>query len=153
LRRLLDDVEGTVLAYRSLPGEVDLDPLVDTAPERFALTRTPDDGELTIHPATSPTERHRYGFVQPVVDAPVVEEASITVVLVPGLAFDRRGGRLGRGQGYYDRLLARLDPSVLRIGVATSASVIDVVPTDPHDIAMTHLVTEAGVVDLRSTHP
>lgn len=153
LRRFLDEEDGIVLAYRALPGEVDLDPLIDEEPARFALTRTPEEGELTLHPASSPTERHRYGFEQPIAAAAAVPADDVAVVLVPGLAFDRRGGRLGRGRGHYDRLLARFDPATALVGVTTEAAVIELVPVEPHDVAMTHLATERGVVDLRSTRP
>jgi 5-formyltetrahydrofolate cyclo-ligase len=64
---------------------------------------------------------------------------------VPGLAFDRRGHRVGHGLGYYDRLLARLPPDALRIGVVPAALVVTALPADDHDIAMTLLATEHGV--------
>ena len=153
LRAFVDGQDGLVVTYRSLPGEVDLDLLADEAPDRYALTRMPEEGELSLHPASSPTERHRYGFDQPTADAPEVADDDVAVVLVPGLAFDRHGGRLGRGLGHYDRLLARLGPATTRVGVTTESSVIEAVPVEPHDVVMTHLATELGVVDLRSTRP
>lgn len=137
-----------VVVYDALPGEVRLDALVDGHPDprhRFALTRTPDDGRrLTVHRWGSPTERHPYGYRQPHRDAPVVADADIGAVVVPGLAFDRAGTRLGHGAGYYDRFLARLDPGVLRIGV-TGGWLADRLPAEPHDVAMTHLAGPDGV--------
>lgn len=138
---------GWVVAYRALADEVVLDLLFDElGTGLFALTRTPDDGyELTVHPLTAPAERHRYGFWQPVAGGQRVADGDIAAVLVPGLAFDRSGGRLGRGMGYYDRFLARLDPTVVRIGV-TGGVVVPRLPVDAHDVAMTHLVDAEGVV-------
>lgn len=153
LAELLRSIDGIVLAYRSIPGEPDIDPLLGGSPERFALTRTPERGPLTLHPATAAAERHRFGFEQPVATAPELADDDIAAVLVPGLAFDHAGGRLGRGQGHYDRLLARLPAERPRIGIATLATVLAVVPTEDHDVRMTHLVTEAGVRDVRPTHP
>ncbi|MEO1060867.1 MAG: 5-formyltetrahydrofolate cyclo-ligase [Actinomycetota bacterium] len=153
LRALLDGVDGVVLAYRSLPGEVDLDPLLHGAPDRFALTRTPEEGPLTIHPASSETELHRFGFVQPRADAELLPDHDVAVVLVPGLAFDRRGGRLGRGRGHYDRLLARLGAEVWRVGVTSASSVIEEVPSETHDVPMTHLVTERGAIEVSRSRP
>lgn len=141
---LLAGLDGWVVTFRALGHEPDLiglEGMSGLGP--FALTRTPDGAELlTVHPADAPSERHRYGFDQPVADAPIVPPAEIAAVLVPGLAFDRTGGRLGHGQGWYDRWLEGLGVDVLRIGVVTVERLLDRVPTEAHDIAMTHVVTE-----------
>lgn len=138
-----------VVVFDALPGEVDLRPLVEDHPDpgsRYALTRTPDRGRvLTVHRWDGPRERHRYGYEQPVAGAPTVDDLDIGAVLVPGLAFDRQGTRLGRGAGYYDRFLARLDPAVLRVGI-TGGYIVDELPSAPHDVAMTHLATADGVL-------
>jgi 5-formyltetrahydrofolate cyclo-ligase len=151
---LCDAPAGWVLTYRPLPGEVDLRPLEQRLPGRpFALTRTGSGPDLTVHPAGSPNERHRWGFDQPRAGSPEVPLAQIAVVLVPGLAFDRRGTRLGHGLGYYDRLLARLPKAALRIGVIPSQLVVDRLPADDHDVPMTHVATEHGVVPCPVSDP
>ena len=142
--------EGTVVLYLPLPDEVDVTPVMDSVERGFALTRTPARGPLTLHPADTPRERHRYGFEQPVAGAPLTEPGDVGVVLVPGLAFDRGGGRLGRGGGYYDRFLPNLPPDAARVGVVPDHLVVQAVPTDPHDVPMTHLATESGVHRLPS---
>ncbi len=148
----------SVLTFDAMPGEVDLGSLIVHAPEpeqRFAITRTPEEGfELSVHRFGCATERHRYGYRQPTADAPVLEDEHIGAVLVPGLAFDRSGVRLGRGRRYYDRLLPRLitrhtergngSGRPLLIGV-TGGYVVDALPHDAHDVPMTHLATAAGV--------
>lgn len=131
-----------------MPGEVDLASLVadwsDLGP--FALTRTPEAGRtLSVHPYDSVSEVHRYGYRQPVAEAEVVADADIAVVLVPALAFDRSGQRLGWGAGYYDRFLGRLAPDVVKIGIS-DGYLLDSLPVEPHDIAMDFLATEAGVM-------
>lgn len=151
LERFLTDKRpaGWVVAYDALPGEPDLTELLarpDAGP--FALTRTPEAGwDLTVHPADAPRERHEFGYSQPVADADTVPDADIAVVLVPGLAFDWSGTRLGHGAGYYDRFLARLAPDVVRIGV-TDGFIVAGLPRDAHDLPMTHLASEIGVVEL-----
>ena len=135
----------TVVAYRAMEGEVPLDELVAAdRRHRWATTRTPPGGDLTVHPWDSPTERHRYGFDQPTGDAPTVGHDQIALVLVPGLVFDRRGGRLGHGKGYYDRLLAAL-PGAVAVGVTVDALVVPVLPTGPYDVPMAWLASESGV--------
>jgi 5-formyltetrahydrofolate cyclo-ligase len=68
-----------------------------------------------------------------------------SVILVPGVAFDRSGGRLGRGAGYYDRVLAQLAGAV-RVGIAADLQVLDRVPRDPWDIPMDYIVTETRLL-------
>ncbi len=143
------DRSKRVLIYDAMGDEVSLTALIEADPEpakRFAVTRTPNEGyALSLHPWGGPSERHRYGYLQPAHDAPVVDDAEIGAVLVPALAFDVGGMRLGRGKGYYDRLLIRSGPDRLRIGM-TAGLIADRVPRDSYDIAMTHLAA-AGRVD------
>jgi 5-formyltetrahydrofolate cyclo-ligase len=58
--------------------------------------------------------------------------------------------RLGRGGGHYDQFLARLPPSTRRVGVCPADLVVDRLPREPHDVVMTHLATEDGVVAVGS---
>ncbi len=77
----------------------------------------------------------------------IVDPQNIELVLVPGLAFDASGNRLGRGAGYYDRFLARLRPSTVLIGLAFECQVFESVPVEPHDRPVDFVVTE------RTIHP
>ena len=78
------------------------------------------------------------------------QAGAFEVVLVPGLAFDLRGGRIGYGAGIYDRLLAQLRPSVLRVGLAYDCQVVEkALPQAPHDRPMDYLVTESHWIDCR----
>jgi 5-formyltetrahydrofolate cyclo-ligase len=115
---------------------------------KLVTTRTPEEGWLTLHTWDQPRELHRWGFENPTADAQIFE-GRIDVALVPGAVFDVAGRRLGHGKGYYDELLARIDAPV-KIGVAPKQLVVPRLPQDSHDVIMTHLVTEAGVENLRS---
>lgn len=137
--------DGMVVLYLPLPDEVDVTHVIERTDRLCAVTRTPTRGPLTLHPVDSPRERHHYGFEQPVADAPLADPRQVGVVLVPGLAFDLNGGRLGRGGGYYDRFLPTLPPTAARVGVAPETLVVPTLPTEPHDVPMTHLATEAEV--------
>lgn len=141
------------LLFSSMPGEPDFSGLTTRAGVgSFALTRTPEQSMgLTLHPWGSEKERHPYGFDQPVKGSPIVPHHQIDVVLVPGLAFDADGGRLGFGAGYYDRLLGRLNDSsenrrlpLVMIGVSFSP-LVEAVPTEEHDVAMTHILNGEGL--------
>jgi 5-formyltetrahydrofolate cyclo-ligase len=126
-----------------MAGEIDLDPLLQEF--RCAVTRTWPQGRLTVHRADADMERHRWGYLQPVATADELRLDEIGAVLVPGVLFDRRGGRLGHGAGYYDRLLPRLRADVILIGITTEDRLVDELPTEAHDVRMTHLASEQGV--------
>ena len=71
----------------------------------------------------------------------------IDVVLVPGLAFDHFGNRLGRGKGYYDRFLSRLSSDTLTIGLAFEGMIHDQIPHDENDCPVKMIVTESRIVE------
>jgi 5-formyltetrahydrofolate cyclo-ligase len=130
-----------------MEGEVDLRPLFDRLSGwRWALPRVEPDRSLTFRDVDVPREMHPFGMEQPSDTGPVVALHEIDVFLVPGLAFDRNGRRLGNGAGHYDRILASARADALTIGIAPELRLVDEVPTDGHDQSVGWLATESGVV-------
>lgn len=87
-----------------------------------------------------------YGIREPILtEEKQVPLAEIDVVIIPGVGFDRQGGRLGYGGGYYDRFLPRLRPDALKVAVAYEQQVLPSLPLEAHDMPLDMLVTEAGV--------
>ncbi|MDP7008027.1 MAG: 5-formyltetrahydrofolate cyclo-ligase [Phycisphaerales bacterium] len=86
----------------------------------------------------------RHGILEPK-NRQAIPSESIDAVLVPGLAFDRTGGRLGRGGGFYDRYLSQVRPP-LALGVAFDEQIIDEVSCEPHDYKLTAIVTPSGLL-------
>ena len=84
-----------------------------------------------------------FGIAAPSERHPRLPLAAIDIVLVPGLAFDRRGSRLGWGQGHYDATLA--DCPGLRVGFGFHAQKIEHIPTSEHDVPLDLVITEAGI--------
>jgi 5-formyltetrahydrofolate cyclo-ligase len=82
------------------------------------------------------------GIREPLPHCAQVDLAAIRWVLVPGVAFDRNGKRLGYGGGFYDRLLPSLSPVAIRVAGAFELQVVDRVPSDVHDLAVDAIVTE-----------
>ncbi len=140
---------GSVLIYLPMAEEVNLQPLLDSDLEcRWLSTRTPPSGRmLTVHELGGPLEVHPFGYLQPHASAQEVPAFDVDVFLVPGLAFDLWGDRLGWGAGYYDRLLAVARAEAPLVGIVPADLVVDRLPTEVHDVAMTHLATEEGVVE------
>jgi 5-formyltetrahydrofolate cyclo-ligase len=92
-----------------------------------------------------PTTPGMWDIPQPTEDSPLIEP---DVLLVPMLAFDRKGYRLGYGGGFYDRTLAKLraKKSVIAIGVAYAGQEVDSVPRDAHDQPLDFIMTEKEVI-------
>jgi 5-formyltetrahydrofolate cyclo-ligase len=92
----------------------------------------------------------RFGLLEPGEPwLPPAAVADADVVLVPALAVDRSGARLGRGRGFYDRTLVLRDPRARLIAIVRDEELLDEVPHEPHDVPMTHALTpRRGVVEL-----
>lgn len=87
------------------------------------------------------------GLRQPDPDRAEPVAGGFDLVLVPGLAFDRRGGRIGYGAGFYDRFLGRTDAP--KWALAYSLQVLEAVPVEPHDVAVDRILTEDESIDCR----
>ena len=141
--------DAVLAAYWPIGTEIDTRDVMTAACDRsmtVCLPITPRPGAAltfaTWHPGAS-LRPGRLGILEPA-GSPVVP----TVLLVPLLAFDRRGGRLGYGGGFYDRTLAALPPTTIAIGCAFTAQEMDTVPMETHDRAMHAIATEVGMVFL-----
>lgn len=109
------------------------------------LPRIAPDGRLTLHrvgPGT-PLVSGAHGIVEPPPDAPGVAPCETDFVLVPGLAFDLSGRRLGHGRGCYDRLFATLPAGIPRIAFAYDWQILPAIPAAPHDVPVHGIVTPA----------
>jgi 5-formyltetrahydrofolate cyclo-ligase len=101
---------------------------------------------LELHQLTDPAHDLVVGYQgipEPRVDCPRVAYDAVDFVLVPGVAFDPWGRRLGYGGGYYDRLLPLISPQASRIAGIFELQFVDHVPSAPHDIAVDVIVTES----------
>ncbi|HEX6207725.1 MAG TPA: 5-formyltetrahydrofolate cyclo-ligase [Actinomycetota bacterium] len=143
---------GSVLVFASFGSEVptrDLASDLHAAGKRLLLPYL--SGEVMEVAEVGPDERlapSSYGPGEP--ERRVrADPAGIDVVIAPGLAFDRRGNRLGYGGGAYDRFLARVRPEALVVGVAFAEQVVEEVPAGPSDVPVHLMVTDREVIDAR----
>ena len=139
---------GTVAAYLAMADEVEVSGLFTELPGwRWVLPRLEADGSITFRDSGVSREIHALGMRQPTAGGEVVPLNELDVVLVPGLAFDRTGARLGRGAGHYDRVLSLIRRDCVSIGVTSASRVVSVVPVEPHDRRVDWLATEQGVME------
>ncbi|HWP69090.1 MAG TPA: 5-formyltetrahydrofolate cyclo-ligase [Rectinemataceae bacterium] len=154
-----------ILAFLSMGGEIQTESLIGTALAEgkvVAVPRmesSPEAGHFIVF-VPLPRDyrswpRDRYGIPEPPSNAQELSEEELysasVIVATPGLAFDRRGGRLGRGKGYYDRFLsgvragaARLGGGVFACGFCYAAQLMDEVPRGEGDMTVDLVVTEDG---------
>lgn len=146
---------STVLCFASFRTEVDTAALLDWCLEhgkRLALPRVVGPRTLEcclVADSARDLATGAWGILEPVARLNAVDPAEIDCVIVPGSAFDRQGGRLGYGGGFYDAYLPQLRAGVPRIAVAFACQVCEEVPTLDHDLRMDALVTEDGVLRFR----
>lgn len=141
----------SVFMYHALDDEVDLGALIDEAIHSGREVLLPVVGEgvgemkaVSVHDPARDLRDGAFGIMEPKGGMPLEDLSGIGLVLVPGRAFDADGGRLGRGGGYYDRLLRRLRPRKAggppKIGVAFGCQIVDSVPRTGMDVPMDALV-------------
>lgn len=141
---------GLVALYASMRDELDTGPLATALLAAGATLAFPRvvlrQRHLAFHRVASDSDLRISTFQIPEPDptAPRVPIGHIALFIVPGLAFDAQGNRLGWGQGHYDITLSE-NPEALRVGLAYETQIIETVPTGPHDLPMHMVVTDAGV--------
>ena len=136
---------GLILAYRALWDEVDLSFLPERAGVRVAYPLCLDGERMEARIPTGPLRKGRYGIDEPDTEASIsVAPGELDIVIVPCVAFDARGGRIGHGAGYYDRYLP-LCVKAHFIAVAFEAQRLRDIPEGPRDVRMDCVVTEDGV--------
>lgn len=111
-----------------------------------------ENGRIELYLIESPAELEPapFGLLEPASRLRTeahrrVPPAQVDFFAVPGLAFDVKGGRLGHGKGYYDRLLCSASGTACLAALAFDSMLVDAVPLEPHDITMHLIITESGV--------
>ena len=130
--------------YISFGGEVDTREMIKEAKKLGKLIAVPVSGlKRTIRPCKwdgrQRLEKGRYGILEPMQKSFFGIKA-LDLVIVPGVAFDRRGNRLGRGKGYYDTFLSRLPKDTPSIGLAFDFQILPTLPTTPTDVSVRRVI-------------
>lgn len=136
-----------ILMYHSLPDELSTHAFIEKWHDRkhFFLPRV-NGVNLEVLPYDRSSLRLGAFQIEEPDGNDVADISSIEVVVVPGVAYDRAGNRVGRGKGYYDRLLA--STRATKIGVGYDFQLVDEIDADPHDVVMDVIVTEREVIHI-----
>jgi 5-formyltetrahydrofolate cyclo-ligase len=142
---------ATILGYAALPNEFDPMPAIWRLRKRgvrIAYPRIEAPGVLGMHYVDHEMELvpGPFGLAQPGQHAPRAPHLLIDAVIIPGVAFDEQGTRLGYGGGYYDRLLPMMRPECVRIGIAFDEQVLPHIPIEEHDERVDVIITPARVI-------
>ena len=132
-----------ILLYHSLPDEVDTHDFIrkwSTKKQILLPVVVGNDLELRVYTGPADLTPGAYSIEEPT-GALFTDYAAIDFIAVPGVAFDRNGNRLGRGKGYYDRLLPRI-PSAYKAGICFPFQLVEEVPAEPFDIRMDEVITQ-----------
>ena len=135
----------TLLLYSALPDEVQINPLFDRLVAQGKTILLPrvvsdTDMELRLYTCADSLQSGAFGIMEPT-GPHFTDYDAIDVAVVPGVAFDAEGHRLGRGKGYYDRFLPLISDAY-KIGLCFPWQLVDDVPADAHDIMMDCVISQ-----------
>lgn len=136
-----------ILYYASFGSEVGTHEMIKESLEtkKVVLPKFTEDGlELSGIDSFEDLEIGTYDILEPR-ELKKIEEEKIDLIIVPGIAFDKRRHRIGFGQGHYDRLLKDF-PKVEKIALAFNMQIVDKVPNEEWDIQVDKIITEKGII-------
>lgn len=114
-------------------------PITDTETKRLLLREVRDISTL---------KKNKYGIPEPAKeDSSDIEQDLIDLIIVPGIAFDVCGHRIGYGGGYYDRFLKTISPLVPRISLAFEVQIVPEIPKEDYDLPVDEIITEKRIID------
>lgn len=133
-----------VLLYWSMADEVQTHEFVERwYREKTLLLPCVQGDDLVLRQYTGPkcmVSGEQFGIGEPT-GAEWTDLEAVQLIAVPGVAFDPEGNRMGRGRGFYDRLL-KSTPNAVKIGLAYDFQMLDAIPTEPHDVRMDRVITD-----------
>lgn len=148
-----------IMLFLSMPGEVETSTLVVRSwseGKQVAVPRVDWDNihmvPVEINSLDTGLKTVRYGVREPAVGK-VVPLDLIDLIVVPGIAFDRNGYRVGRGRGFYDRFLAQRELRAVRCGLCFHEQLIEDVPREAHDATMDLIVTDREAIQCGDLNP
>lgn len=141
-------MSDNILMYHSLPDEISTHRFIEkwSGRKRFYLPRV-NGVNLDILPYDKSTLRYGAFQIEEPSGNDTTNISDIELIIVPGVAYDRQGNRVGRGKGYYDRLLS--SAKATKIGMAYDFQIVDEIDAEPHDIKVDIIITDKGIITIK----
>lgn len=136
-----------VALYHAIPGEVQTAGFIEKWYKKKKILLPVIEGndlKLLPYTGTDDLKAGAFGILEPTSVNETTDEKKIDLIIIPGVAFDRQRNRLGRGKGYYDRLLSTL--TVPKIGICFGFQLENKIPTEPFDKRMDYIITENEII-------
>lgn len=153
--KILENLEQTevfrnascMAIYHAIPGEVQTSAFIEKwYTEKTILLPVIEGDDLRLLPYTGSQSLKAgiFGILEPTPDNRTIQEEEIDLIVIPGVAFDRERNRMGRGKGYYDRLLSTLQAP--KVGICFGFQLLPVIPVEPFDKKMDWVITEQEII-------
>ena len=133
----------TVCTYVPLDNEININDYLTT--QGLLTTTSIVDDEVKICIYQEPLEKNKFNVYQPT-NIEIIEK--VDIFLVPGLGFDLKGTRLGKGSGIYDQLLSKYSKSIF-VGITDKEHIVKKIPKEEHDITMHALITHDEFIEIK----
>lgn len=140
----------TICLYHALPDEINTHQVI----EKYYKSKNiilpvvvGDDLLLKPYKGIEHVTSGPFGIIEPAHYIEPISPETIELIIIPGVAFDRTGNRLGRGRGFYDRLLKTIKAQ--RIGICFDFQLYESIPTEPFDVRMNKIITDREVLEIR----
>jgi 5-formyltetrahydrofolate cyclo-ligase len=143
---------AVILAYISTQSEVRTGPFIKSLIKAGCSVYAPCVDGIHIVPTLMndvKMKRGSYGIMEPSGGKVLKNYKKLDLIIVPGVAFDPRGNRIGFGKGYYDRFLKKIPKKVLKVGVAFACQIVPKIAADGHDVSMDLVITERDIIQTR----
>lgn len=153
--KILENLETTevfrtascIAIYHAIPGEVQTASFIEkwyTKKKILLPVIEGDDLRLLPYTGSESLKSGVFGILEPTLSDPSISENDLDLIVVPGVAFDRERNRMGRGKGYYDRLLSTLQ--VPKVGICFGFQLLPSIPVEPFDKKMDLVITEKEII-------
>ena len=140
------EVARRIVLYHSLPDELPTTEMLNewSADKFVLLPRVVGDKMDIVAFHAGELATGSFNIQEPTGNEIITDFAATDVAIIPGVAFDRHGNRLGRGKGYYDRFLSHF-PGI-KIGICADFRLVDTVPAEAHDVKMDYVITPSTTI-------